>query len=99
MSRWARDLTADEIRQIFDILVAECDVRPDQFAMFEASWPKCVEYRFMGSLGGGGKIWWNPSSQHAPVYVTCYPEDESNRRHDIVERVNEKLASFGVVPR
>lgn len=49
-----------------------------------------LEYRFMGHLGFGGKLWLQ--SRAAP-YVTCYQEDETaHGRKMLISLANEDLA-------
>lgn len=77
---------------IYDVLVEECgapegqDYRTD----FAVHFPACVEYRFGGALGFGGKVWWS----HDKLYVTCYPEDRTLERDTMIEHANARLASF-----
>ena len=46
------------------------------------------EFRFQGSLGFGGKIYFNP---HRGLYVSCYREDETPERNSAIERMNAWL--------
>lgn len=50
------------------------------------------EYRFMGSLGFGGKFR-NPGHGSVP-YVDCYPEDMTSERSIVIDRTNEALAAL-----
>lgn len=50
-----------------------------------------LEYRFQGHLGFGGKLWLNKGK--AP-YVTCYPEDETAGRKQLIALANEDLATM-----
>ena len=56
-------------------------------AMFpeEDSDDYCHEYRFCGSLGFGGKYWQERNK------VTCYLEDETPERLEVIERTNQAL--------
>ncbi len=47
-----------------------------------------LEYRFMGTLGFGGKLWLN-NGPHP--YVNCYREDETEGRRKIMEIANGEL--------
>jgi len=47
-----------------------------------------LEYRFMGHLGFGGKLWINSSSV---PYVTCYMEDETAGRKALIAAANREL--------
>lgn len=51
------------------------------------------EYRFCGSLGFGGKVWWNPpAGETCPLYVNCYREDETPDRLATIVLANDALA-------
>lgn len=83
---------------IYDILVAECGAPDNERDRFEFSvgFPKCVEWRFCGRLGFGGKVWW----ARGELFVSCYPEDATPERDAMVAAANERLAqivSFDVV--
>jgi hypothetical protein len=45
------------------------------------------EWRFGGTLGFGGKFWPNDGDP----YVTCYPEDMTEKRAETVAAVNKLL--------
>jgi hypothetical protein len=45
------------------------------------------EFRFMGSLGEGGKFWADPEW----FLVNCYPEDQTSERVKVINRTNEAL--------
>jgi hypothetical protein len=47
------------------------------------------EWRFMGSLGFGGKFRVNSGRPHP--YVDCYREDETPSRLDAIKRANTRL--------
>lgn len=51
----------------------------------ESDWLK--EYRFMGLLGSGGKIYITDSSWK----VDCYSEDSNSKREGIINQTNLKL--------
>ena len=78
--------------KIFDILVADAGAQEqDRHSFIHAQCKdeyKCREFRFCGDLGFGGKFWVNNDR----LYVSCYPEDMTKKRGDIVEKVNAKLA-------
>jgi hypothetical protein len=46
-----------------------------------------LEWRFMGSLGFGGKFWRNDGR----YYITCYREDETKKRKAVIDKVNRLL--------
>lgn len=77
---------------VYDVLVEECgaDESDRERVAFARHWPECREYRFIGNLGFGGKVWWNARR----CYVTCYPEDESPHRREHMDRANARLAAL-----
>jgi len=77
--------------KIYDILIEECKASSEDYMrdMFLHSFPECEEYRFQGNLGFGGKIWWRDYDKR--MDVTCYREDETPERLEIIQRVNKKL--------
>lgn len=75
------------IDAIWDVLVSNCGARESERQDFLHHWPRCIEYRFVGRLGFGGKIWWN----NGEVYVSCYREDETAERRELIEQTNDKL--------
>ncbi len=81
---------------IFDVLVEECGSRGDRLDRDEFAYhfPECVEFRFIGALGFGGKVW----SDRGRLYVTCYPEDETPKRRRMIDRANARLAALAPGP-
>ena len=82
-------------RAVYDVLCREAGAREGacDYEEFLASWPhSATEYRFMGSLGWGGKVWYN--APNARAYVTCYPEDATNHRQSVIARTNEALRAL-----
>jgi len=75
---------------VAQIVVEECGATPDAFLGFNQHWP-CMEWRFVGALGFGGKV----HATHGRVYVSCYPEDRTPAREAMIERANERLATAG----
>jgi len=49
------------------------------------------EYRFMGSLGFGGKFW---VSRELGFYVSCYPEDKTPDRVAVIDDTNRRLSTI-----
>ena len=45
------------------------------------------EWRFQGNLGFGGKLWFEREGWR----VSCYPEDETPRRCEAIEKANAVL--------
>lgn len=78
-------------RAVWDVLVEECGARESEFEDFVYYWPDCREFRFGGGLGSGGKVW---ARAHGKVDVTCYPEDENQKRHEMIEKANKRLADL-----
>lgn len=64
----------------------------DEFVRYFAEQPTgdCLEWRFQGKLGYGGKFW-KSAGRH---YVDCYPEDQSPERAKLIEGVNERIAAI-----
>lgn len=90
-------MTKDEANAVYDILVRECGAAEGN----DRSWPgrdhfvreftrdrHTDEYRFMGALGFGGKFY--PDR----LRVSCYPEDETPERREMVERANAALRAL-----
>ena len=80
---------------IFDVLVAYAGAHPDLRNDFLFHWPDCVEFRFQGYLGFGGKIYY----QHRPlkIWVSCYSEDLNDDTRAILDNVNERLLPKNVL--
>lgn len=97
MSRDIREVNARTQRvvsheEIWQILSDECGATPHMPSDFKTLFPGCNEYRFMGGLGFGGKIWAPQGS--CPIRVSCYPEDETPARKAMIKAANEKLAAL-----
>lgn len=80
---------------LYDVLVKHAGAKDDEydrntFIRTAVDWDYrfSFEYRFMGSLGFGGKIWL--PLDRAP-YVTCYREDETSERKNAIDRTNDEL--------
>ena len=80
---------------IYDILVEECKAPESLRDNFLYHFPECIEYRFQGNQGFGGKVWQNYYSwdRRNAVYVTAYPEDRFADK-DARDRANERLKAF-----
>jgi hypothetical protein len=83
-------MTHATIAEIFTVLVEECAARESERDAFFHHWPECEEYRFIGSLGFGGKIYCSGGK----VWVSCYPEDETPERNEIIKRANVRIAAI-----
>ena len=79
---------------IYDMLVEKAGALESQRADFLRSWPKCVEYRFMGHLGFGGKIYFMRDIPDLRIYVACYPEDRTSERDRIIAEINAALGAL-----
>ncbi len=94
-----REITPEQAAAARKILEEECGFPPDpqgrEGFVRTISDPKrdCREYRFMGSLGFGGKFRNNGNRDDTP-YVDCYPENETLGRNNMIERANKRLAEL-----
>jgi len=83
-----------EAMQIWHILIDNAGASSNTYDrhgfVIEAMSGEWTEWRFIGNLGFGGKVWNNCGR----VYVTCYRENETPERLDIIERTNKLLAQF-----
>lgn len=91
------EMTYEQIDAIYDILVEECGAPDGHDALsirsqFFFHFPACGEFRFMGSLGFGGKVW-APSGRRPPR-VSCYREDATPGRLAAIDRANERLEAL-----
>lgn len=50
-----------------------------------------TEWRFCGNLGFGGKVW---CRHDGTLYVSCYPENMTAEREQIIERTNAALVQI-----
>ncbi len=82
--------------QAWDILVQHAGASKDHLdkgtfvRAFLEPQHSATEWRFCGHLGFGGKFWRNDQR----YYISCYPEDRTERRLAIIETVNGLLASL-----
>jgi hypothetical protein len=53
-----------------------------------------TEYRFGGWLGFGGKFW----EKEDRWYVSCYPEDFTSHRRNVIEDTNSALLALKMGP-
>lgn len=84
------DQPAEFTNRVFDILADECGARESLRDEFRHSWPECVEFRFQGALGFGGKVFYS----RRKVWVSCYSEDSTPEREAMIRRANERLAEL-----
>lgn len=85
--------TYPDAASVWPILVMSASALAGQFPEFEYHWPECREFRFMGSLGFGGKV----RASGGRVFVSCYQEDETPERVATIDRTNSMLASLVAV--
>lgn len=81
-----------DVEAVYDVLVQEVGApnRPFDREHFLRAWPASPEYRFGGTLGFGGKVWFNAGR----IYVTAYPEDITELRQAAIDAANERLAKL-----
>ena len=91
------------LREVWDILVTECGAIKDpqsghgfvSFAYYfgDSTDHSIKEFRFMGDLGRGGKVWHRGHSTQ-PIDVNYYSEDQTPERDEMERRANERLAEL-----
>lgn len=89
-------LTREQWGEVFDILVSKCaaDATKREYfidAVTDEKFP-ATEFRFMGALGFGGKLY----NAYSRVYVSCYREDSTPAREKMIEETNKLLEKFSV---
>ena len=75
---------------MYDVLVAYADARADSrdgFIAYMCRESGGHEWRFMGSLGMGGKLF----ESCGRIWVSCYSEDETPKRQATIVRVNREI--------
>ena len=86
----------DTFNSIFDVLVKEAGAPEqlrDDFVYHHARCEdRCDEFRFVGSLGWGGKYRSGTNS------VSCYSEDETPSRRLVIEKTNAALSEVTTPP-
>ena len=75
--------------KVWQILVEECGASQDDMG-FISRQGDFVEWRFIGALGFGGKVWKN----RGQLYVNCYHENETPERLSMIKRANRRLADL-----
>lgn len=73
--------------QIYDLLVLHVGAPEGLRQQFVLSWDAMTEFRFMGTLGFGGKFW----KKRDGYYISCYPEDETPGRLVLIQEANRLL--------
>jgi hypothetical protein len=85
--------TEDEANAVFDILRDTCSVGEHQREDFVLSHTHRFidEYRFIGSLGFGGKVY--RTDARCAWHVSMYREDETPERLAAMAAANERLVA------
>jgi hypothetical protein len=80
-------MTAERANEIYNILVEFGGAPESERDPFVYSYMMgdLDEWRFCGKLGFGGKYW---NKRNA---VSCYPEDETPQRIELINKINEIL--------
>lgn len=91
MTHRGSPLTAEQANTVYDVLVQHAGAAESGRAdfVFHQTDRHCPEYRFVGSLGLGGKFW-NANNRW---YVSAYPEDVA-RWPDLADLVNATNAAL-----
>ncbi|HEU5108820.1 MAG TPA: hypothetical protein VFT95_09710, partial [Micromonosporaceae bacterium] len=86
-----RALTEEQANAVWDVLVERAGASEAGREDFVAVQTRggCDEYRFIGSLGFGGKFW--TATNTSSWYVTCYREDETAARRSAIGVTNAAL--------
>jgi len=77
------------LHKVYDLLEERLGAEPwnrDDFIDYFAH-QNGVEYRCCPVLGFGGKFW----NYDGKLYVSCYPEDETDDRYVLIEEINGLL--------
>jgi len=91
-----RKLTIEQAEKIWDAIVEHAGANDHFYAKSEfvhavaRSAEHCSEWRFVGSLGFGGKFRNNGNNDNTP-HVDCYPEDETPERRAVIENTNAAI--------
>lgn len=90
-------VTPELAGKVFDVLVEHCGLHKDWDADVEKRQDFIVcltharfdsfEYRFIGGLGFGGKVYLTPTKW----YVLCYSEDSTPEREGMIKAANAAL--------
>ena len=91
-------MSPPDANAVFDVLAEFCAAqehhRRDLVAYLTHSY-SFHEYRFMGSLGSGGKLYWD--GRNTPR-VGCYSEDDTDERLDAIIAANNRLIQLFIKP-
>ncbi|RYD66077.1 MAG: hypothetical protein EOP83_05935 [Verrucomicrobiaceae bacterium] len=90
-------ITWDQAEDAYTVLVREAgaiDTPEERYAFaYYLAKREGDEYRFQGKLGFGGKFRNNGNHDCTP-YIDCYPEDMTEQRKIIINRVNAQLSEL-----
>jgi len=83
-------LSEKKAKAVYEILVKVCSANENEEFDFIYHHTKsgCNEWRFIGSLGFGGKYWSGRNE------ISCYPEDLTTERERIIKIANEMLSKI-----
>lgn len=93
MSHTGHPIITTYAERIYDILVEHCSAHNDareKQSFVHAQVEGCIEWRFQGALGFGGKFWNNAGRW----YVNGYPEEMTPERETIVQKANAQLITL-----
>lgn len=82
-------ITPEIASRMYEIAVQHCGAPPsyaDTFVRYATGSPS-GEYRFQGSLGFGGKLYFDADGWR----ISCYPEDETPTRRSAMCHANAAL--------
>lgn len=95
MNKLACHYDSSTLSSIYDVLIRCCgaserESERNSFIQVAEDWDYKFpfEYRFMGSLGLGGKVW---LPKGRSPRVSCYAEDETPERRKEIEKTNRYL--------
>ncbi|OHA54176.1 MAG: hypothetical protein A2991_02845 [Candidatus Terrybacteria bacterium RIFCSPLOWO2_01_FULL_58_14] len=94
MKQLALPTTKEAANRVWDILVTHAGAPNDEPGWARAQFVyhftqgTISEYRFQGNLGSGGKFW---CDRFEGWRVTCYPEDETVERREMIAVTNAVL--------
>ncbi|RYF08825.1 MAG: hypothetical protein EOO77_24875 [Oxalobacteraceae bacterium] len=92
-----REITQEQAAAIYTVLVTDAgamDRSGERYAFTRYVVDKQGdEYRFMGSLGFGGKFRNNGNHDNTP-HIDCYAEDLTEARKATIQKVNAKLVEL-----
>lgn len=81
-------MTEGQASAVYDVLVEHAGTHPDGREEFVFHLTRgCTEYRFMGSLGFGGKLY----VERRGWRIGCYREDLTPERAEAIRVTNEAL--------